>query len=545
MTNKESKLLEKRPCPNCKAKGYDWDGNGLALYDDGHTYCFKCKLYTLPKPNTIFKITEGTMTIEKDIGHIHMNKMLTGKDLFPSEFIGKYEAIEDRGIDIDTCRKLDITTGQNRGNNAICFTYDKGVKIREEGKKFYWIEGIPRECSMFGLDKAGDYTKPITITEGEIDTASLVKISYQACSLHSGADSVLQCLEHDKKELLKYSEIWLAFDNDEAGKRATELALTVLPLEKVKIVNFGEFKDANEALLGANLGHIMLHNVTEWRPEGIIFGDEVDWEQVWEPRPEGLRLPWTGLQDMIKGLHKGRLYLFGGGASIGKSSVLRELSYFLRMEYPDLKIAHLFLEEDIEAGPLTYLSIHKDIPLGDLLENKSLIPIEDRKELQKILNKNTMFTNEQYELGSEELLRQLEWLAKIKKYDIIVLDHISMVAEASDSKESERIQINKLMLKLRSLVRRTGLIVLAACHLSNPDQGKDWEEGREVRQKDFHGSSALRKVPDVMIGVERNMRDKYNCDQLHINNIIILGYLKEIYLFMLVISLGKEKKWRC
>jgi hypothetical protein len=495
MSNTTSTFLRKEECEKCE--DHKWNAKHKSVYDDGHTYCFRCNTRTPP--------TSFTGYYEEPIKENIANT---------KDFVGDYRDITTRKLTRKTCELLGIKSGNIFNQEAQLYEYTRGKKIRILPKEFTWLEGSAKECSMFGLDKAKDYTSCLIITEGELDAASCWELGYQACSLHSGASSARQCIQFDKDTLLKFKEIWIGFDKDEAGADALKVALEELPLEKLRLIDWEAHKDANEALISGDLSHILTHSVTEWRPDGIVFGDELDWEEIWKPRPEGLAFPWKGLNEMVRGQHKGRLYLWGGGASIGKSSVLRELSYFLRTEYPALKIAHLFLEEDYEAGPLTYLALHESVPLGNLLEDKDLIAKERRIEVQKLLNKNTMFTNEQYELGSEELLKQLEWLAVVKKYDIIVLDHISMVAEASDSKESERICINKLMLKLRSLVRRTGLTVHAACHLSNPDQGLDWEDGREVRQKDFHGSSALRKVPDVMIGVERNMRDPFACDQL-------------------------------
>lgn len=492
-----SKEVYKTVCPECKSNGWDWDKDNLSVYDDLHAYCHACKYYI--KRYEI--MTETTTNITAS-----------------SDFKGEYKAIEDRAISNTTCKFLGVQTGTIYNQPCRLYEYDNGQKLRILPKQFTWISGSPKDCSMLGLDKAKDYTAPIIITEGEDDTLSCWEKGFQACSLHSGAGSIKQCLQHDKNTLLKFKEIWLWMDNDEVGQQALKQALEELPQDKVKIVKSEQFKDANEALLAGKLEELLQSSVIEYRPEGIIFGNELDWDKIWEDRPEGLQLPWEGLQKAIKGLHKGRLYLIGGGSAVGKSTVLRELVYYYRINYPALKIAHLFLEEDQDTGPLTYCALHENIPIGELIENKNLISKEKRETLKNLMfnNNNLMFTDAQYDLGDSELLKQLEYLATIKKYDIIILDHISMVADASDSKENERIVITKLMRNLRSLVRRTGLTVIAACHLSNPDIGKDWEEGREVKQKDFHGSSALRKVPDVMIGIERNARDPYSCDLLSV-----------------------------
>ena len=38
----ESKLLYHTACPNCRSKGNDTKGNNLAVYSDGHQYCYAC-----------------------------------------------------------------------------------------------------------------------------------------------------------------------------------------------------------------------------------------------------------------------------------------------------------------------------------------------------------------------------------------------------------------------------------------------------------------------------------------------------------------------
>ena len=41
----ESKVINRKRCPACAAQGNDTSGNNLAVYDDGHSYCYACKFY--------------------------------------------------------------------------------------------------------------------------------------------------------------------------------------------------------------------------------------------------------------------------------------------------------------------------------------------------------------------------------------------------------------------------------------------------------------------------------------------------------------------
>ena len=42
MLKEKSKVVKKIPCPKCREEGRDTKGDNLALYDDGHKYCFAC-----------------------------------------------------------------------------------------------------------------------------------------------------------------------------------------------------------------------------------------------------------------------------------------------------------------------------------------------------------------------------------------------------------------------------------------------------------------------------------------------------------------------
>lgn len=57
-----SYVIRKEACPQCRKLGKDRSGDNLAVYSDGHTYCFNCghstgrKSFTTPKPQTTTKL---------------------------------------------------------------------------------------------------------------------------------------------------------------------------------------------------------------------------------------------------------------------------------------------------------------------------------------------------------------------------------------------------------------------------------------------------------------------------------------------------------
>ena len=67
-------------------------------------------------------------------------------------------------------------------------------------------------------------------------------------SLPHGAASAKKDLQTAITFLQGYQEIVLFFDNDEAGRQATELASGILPSGRVKVARLENYKDASDAL---------------------------------------------------------------------------------------------------------------------------------------------------------------------------------------------------------------------------------------------------------------------------------------------------------
>lgn len=42
MLSSDSHVIRKEPCPECRRIGNDRSGDNLAVYSDGHTYCYRC-----------------------------------------------------------------------------------------------------------------------------------------------------------------------------------------------------------------------------------------------------------------------------------------------------------------------------------------------------------------------------------------------------------------------------------------------------------------------------------------------------------------------
>ena len=94
---KESTFVSHVPCPECGSM------DNAAEYDDGHTYCFKCQIYT-PAAEP------GSQGFEAPQAQ-HRQKQ---KDLLE----GTYQTLKARGLSEESCRKFGYQVGHD-GHQAV------------------------------------------------------------------------------------------------------------------------------------------------------------------------------------------------------------------------------------------------------------------------------------------------------------------------------------------------------------------------------------------------------------------------------------------
>lgn len=152
--------------------------------------------------------------------------------------------------------------GQGTVRPAVAFPYPKGAyKARSlKGKGFSWIGSSPE---FFNIDRV-DPTKPIYITEGEMDAVSLIEAGEpNAISPPNGApnkvsgkqidpadDRSLACVWHAQKILAQCPKVVLATDQDGPGKALAEELARRIGRTKCWTVTWPEgCKDANDVLM--------------------------------------------------------------------------------------------------------------------------------------------------------------------------------------------------------------------------------------------------------------------------------------------------------
>jgi len=506
-----SKVKSKSPCPRCREKGADRSGDNLVQYEDGGAHCFACSYHVFP---------DGE-------GHMETKLDETVKDWNP--VVGEARALPHRKITEEIARLYNYRTAKVQGKPVEVANYYRdgklvGQKIRRVDVKRFLAQGGMRDAPLYGQHLWRHGGKRIVITEGETDclaVAQLLKGRWPVVSVPNGAAGAADAVKRELEFLNSYDEVIICFDMDEPGQEAALEVAKLLRPGKAKIMTLPR-KDASEMLINnqsAALSTAMWEAKT-YRPDGIIHVREVA-----ERPPQDIQIypfPWETATQRLYGQRSGEITMFTSGTGMGKSTLLREISYSHLVA--GRSVGMLMLEENPEETMNDFIGLHLKKPvrqimaarrLNDQLERQNCRPIEF--ELLDDLTDDEMIgaKEELSQMGlylydhrgenlATSLLSKLDYMGTGLGTEIIVLDHISVVV-ASMNGGNERTEIDHLMTDLRSLVNRTGVHLDCVTQLRKAD-GKPYEEGGRITLQDLRGSGSLSSVPNVVIAVERNQQ---------------------------------------
>jgi len=387
-------------------------------------------------------------------------------------------------------------------------------KFRFKDKTFSW-KGNAKAAVPFGMNKWRSGGKRIVITEGELDCLSIAEAlggKYPIISVNNGATAAKRDLKDHIEFINSYDEILLAFDNDDAGKKAIQECSSLFTPGKVRVVDLGEFKDFNEVLQKQGKQGVLKHyyETKMYTPSGIVNANEGGFASFFEDitADSVYDTPFTKLQ-----VSKGAIITIVSGSGMGKSTLTREIGYDLLMRHK-LTVGHVALEENNNVSKRAYIGINLN---AQLIKKTNWHEFKGEEENVKRLQKaydDVIGTDRLYlynhfgSLDSDSLLSKLRYLAVGAGCDFIILDHISIVVSGLDDMgDNERRVIDVLMTKLRSLVEETGVGMILVSHLKRPPGEKGHEDGVQTRLAHLRGSGSIAQLSDSVIGIEGNQQD--------------------------------------
>jgi len=488
------------PCEKCGSS------DAGALYTDGGTSCHKCGKGRINE--------EYDSLTAAELDNVPRDPVFKDYRLYD----GEYKDLKSRNIPIEICRKYGYMVGNKKNGEAIQIAnyYDRdskkltGQKIRTSNKDFS-VAGTTDGVGLFGQQCFGaGSSRQVIITEGEIDALS-VATAYDAkfavVSLINGANSAYKNIKANLEWVLSFDEVVLWFDDDDAGKKAVEdVAELFKKPGHLKVIQGTGFKDANELLINQGRSKVVsaTYNASPMIIDGIKNGNEL-WDLVSVDEVfETYTYPFSKIEEKFQGLRKGELVTFTAGSGVGKSTIVKEITYHLVMT-EGLKVGYIALEENLKRSALGFMGMYMDKPMS---YDYTQVPLDKKREaFNAVLGGGNLYFYDHFgSLESENLLRKMRLLVLQNEVDFLVLDHVSIVVSGNNDGD-ERKAIDALMTNLRSLAEETQAGIIVVSHLRRPQGDKGHEDGATVSLAQLRGSGAIAQLSDGVVGVERDMQD--------------------------------------
>ena len=465
---KSSKAIRHEACPLCLEEGRDTSQNNLAVYDDGHSFCFA--------------------------GHGYFNSK-GEREALDNTFT--YEYLPFSGIEKSTCIKYDVKTKVNPEGEplALGFKYpfgDTQVRLLSH-KEFYWAQLVPHQAGLFGRDKfaAGSH-KWITVTEGAKDALSYYQIlGSPVVSVQSASSAVRDCIS-DLAYLNSFDRVYIAFDNDTAGRGATASVARLFDYNKVYQVKYDTHKDANEYLLAgeSDLLRQIWWNAKRYQPDTVVSTFQEFTKILTEPPKPGVPYPFPSLNELTYGIRTGESVLITAQEGVGKTELMHAIEYQILKETNDA-VGAIFLEEPkrrhLQAVAGLELKRPVHLPDCDCSEAEVISALQRAVAQDERLHVYSHFGSD----DPESLLDTIRFLVSARACRYILFDHISMAVSGISGDSEERRALDYLSTRLEMMVKELDFALIFVSHVN--DEGKT------------RGSRYISKIADIRIDATRDL----------------------------------------
>lgn len=514
-------FLRHEACDSCGSS------DGRAIYDDGSYYCWVCNKGTLSdeakqslkekrkgkvkvksmndtsEETQVVKSTKPVITEDK-AKEIKEQTSIQGKgfrglkDEYTKQFGVRYSYSEETGEVTDQWYPV-TQEGQLTG-----------YKIREVPKNFRSIGRTGADCELFGQFKFNRGGKYVLLVEGELCQLSAYQMLAEynknrgsdfetaVVSPTIGANAQKQ-VAAQYKFFDSFDQIIIAMDSDEAGKKAEEKLVKVLPKGKVKIMNL-RYKDSNE-YLEAGKGKEFIqdfYNAKSYVPVGVVGSGDISSSMREEFMVPKIPLPpfMHKLQKMMAGgIPLGRAINLASASGTGKSTIIDEIVYYMIFNSPH-KVGIVTLESTCGQYGNKLLSRHIGVKL-ELKTNEEALDIlssEQTKQKEHELfwmndGEHRFYLIDDRDGGVDNVKDAIENLIIGCGCKVIVLDPVHDIIGSLPNEEQESFYSWQ-----KGMMKSHNCTFCNVMHTRKTQSGqKAGSTGADLHEEDIQGASAAYK----------------------------------------------------
>lgn len=517
-------------CPRCHSKGKDNNNNNLMVYglnlkgEHQGGYCFSCE-YTIPSEEWLREHGEELEDEEEELVGSEFNpeihkklKEQTGTN--PKEYRG---IREDISKPLGVRHSYDLESGLvNETFYPITKDYEiSGYKRRVHPKDFASpgpIGETGKDCDLFCQFKYRNHNGTLLIVGGEHDCLAATQMiadnnknsKYQLPAIVSGTcgeGSLYKQLQNQYKFLNQFKKIILCMDNDDAGRKAVEKCVKVLPRNKVYIMDLTEVKDPNEAVQLGKQDHFISQYIKSqtklYTPAGVYASN-----MLYEAALECLEAKVITLPTFMRvaanmlggGLVEEEITVILAKTSIGKTLLVNEITKHIIINHPEKTLGVLSLEATYKKYSRNLLSSFLHIPLHrKTVEEKKLILEDNKDKIERFYThedgRPKFFVCDDRGANVENIKEKVLEMIQSYGVDILVIDPYSDLLSGMDVSAQE-----ELATWLKRIMKEFGITIIVISHVKKSANNT----AEHITEDDAMGSSFLAKGAGITIALERD-----------------------------------------
>jgi KaiC/GvpD/RAD55 family RecA-like ATPase len=527
----------KNPCYRCRKNGNDRSGNNYHHYGEGKGgYCHACGLTQLSDDE---KVKRGVEDVEEqeEWKIDFMAKVFTEEDHKELKKITTFEGKGYRNISKETYQyfavrheyfedgTLEVQYYPNTKAGTFC-----GYKARKVAtKEFYAFGELSNDCDLFGqfrfLNASGKY---VVIAAGEVDCLS----AYQMLENHriqrgsqfdpipvvsptNGETGSHKQLQKHYEWFDRFTQIVLCYDNDDAGRKAAEEAIKVLPKGKVHLMKLTR-KDTNAYIWDNNTKSPLsfqqewinaFYKAEKYYPQGITSSANLE-----EKMREYVSIPRLSLPPFMHKMQK----MLAGGFPIGYIINILSASGTGKSTFVDAMILHWIMNDSRMVGIVSLEASEGEygVNLSSSFCGMKINLLETPEEKLAYLDQPENIAKRQElwlrEDGSprfylvdaeiETMKQKIEYLIRGLGCKIIVLDPLQDIFDALDDDQQA-----KWMKWEKDIVKKEQVTIININHSRKSGQGqKANSKGADLSEEDMMGHSSIFKSGGINIILMRN-----------------------------------------
>jgi twinkle protein len=460
--------IKLRHCPECKDHGKRRDNT----YDvsvvpaEGKGKCHKC--------GTIFLVRKEKKQVEKTFTPPSKTNLTSLSTAGLQYFV-------NRRISQEAVKQFKIA--ERTGWVAFPYFFNGelvNIKYKNITEKKY-TQSPNGMHVLFNYDEAKKYNA-VVVCEGEEEVMCWydAEIPY-AVSVDAGApnpsdkiEKKLECITNCFDLFENADVIYLATDNDENGRRLRDELVRRFDTDKIRIVDFGKYKDGNEFLLyeGSDALANLLQTAKEIRMEGVFrasdFKDNLmDMYHHGLPKGTTTHLPSV---DKIWKWREGEVTTVTGYANEGKSSLFDINLPLLKAVYDGWRFA-LFIPENLPAAQFYEDLIHayigmttdKDYPNHRMSE-------ADFKRGIEFCDEHFFLVYPEEAPTLENLFKRFDFLVRKEGIRGIIIDPFNMVENLYMGAVTYDLYVSRFMTDLTKFTQKRRLCTILVAHQNKPDK---------------------------------------------------------------------------